>query len=222
MNESRAAPVAAPVFVVFARAPVPGQVKTRLAAELGESSALAIYRALGQRTVNAVRRAVSMIQGARAVVYCTPPDSGDAMRAWLGSDLEILPQDGGDLGARMLAAIQQQLARGATSVVVVGTDCPELDAKLLVRACESLEDADVVLGPAVDGGYYLMATREGHAALFHDIPWSTADTLGATLRAAERARLRAVLLDTRADIDTAADWRAWLHRDGDARPADAM
>ncbi len=81
---------------------------------------------------------------------------------------------------------------------------------MIARAFEELGHADVVFGPALDGGYYLIAMREAHAVLFERIPWSTPHTLGRTITAAKAAGLRVGLLDERADIDTAEDWQRWL------------
>jgi rSAM/selenodomain-associated transferase 1 len=200
------------VFIVFARAPEPGRVKTRLAATLGDADALAIYHRLGTHTLRVVRAAAERQPGSRVVVYHAPAEASHAMAAWLGHDLEYRPQCGGDLGARMANAVAAELSRGAANVVVVGTDCPELDADVLTRAVASLEDVDVALGPATDGGYYLLATRRTHPALFQGIPWSSADTLRHTLAAAARSGVAVRLLDERSDIDTADDWRAWVAR----------
>lgn len=199
------APVA---FIVFARAPESGRVKTRLAATLGDARALAIYRWLAEHTVAVVRAAAERSR-ARVVVYHTPADAAPAMTAWLGRDLEYRPQIGDDLGARMGRAASAELSRGASAVVIVGTDCPSLHVDVLERAVIALDTAEIALGPAVDGGYYLLALQQAHAALFEEIPWSAADTLSRTLAAAARAGLSVALLEERADIDTADDWHRW-------------
>ena len=202
---TRDAPIA---FIVFARAPEPGRVKTRLAVTLGDAQALAIYRWLAEHTLTVVRAAAEHAH-ARVVVYHTPADAGPAMTAWLGNDLEYRPQRGDDLGARMAHAASAELSRGASAVVLVGTDCPSLDLGVLQRAVAALDTAEVALGPATDGGYYLLALRQAHAALFEEIPWSAADTFSCTLAAAAGAGLSVALLEERADIDTAEDWRRW-------------
>lgn len=199
---------ASTAFIVFARAPEPGRVKTRLAATLGDAQALAIYTWLAEHTLAVVRAAAGQSH-ARVVVYHTPADAAPAMTAWLGNDLEYRPQRGNDLGARMAHAASAELSRGASAVVLVGTDCPSLDVGVLQRAVGVLDTAEVALGPATDGGYYLLALRRAHAALFEEIPWSAADTLSCTLAAAAGAGLSVALLEERADIDTAEDWRRW-------------
>jgi rSAM/selenodomain-associated transferase 1 len=132
------------------------------------------------------------------------------MACWLGGDLSYEPQLESDLGARMHAAIAARVAAGARRVVVIGTDCPGVTGAGVRSAFAALDDADVVLGPATDGGYYLIGMREPQAALFRDVPWSTHRTLAVTLERARAARLCVALLDTLRDIDTADDWRAYV------------
>jgi uncharacterized protein len=192
-------------IVVFLRAPERGCVKTRLAAELGADEALRIYRRLAEHTLDVARQ----VGDAHVVVCYTPHDAQAAIAGWLGDGVELRPQREGDLGTRMAGAIDGVLAGGTGSVVIVGTDCPGLDPTLIERAFAALAAADIVLGPAVDGGYYLLALKRSHPALFDGIPWSSSATLAATLSAAAAARLRVALLDTRRDVDTAEDWATW-------------
>jgi rSAM/selenodomain-associated transferase 1 len=192
-------------LIVFVRAPELGRVKTRLAAELGAETALAIYREVGAHVV----AAASLIRDCDLVVAYTPADGEAMTRAWLGDAVALVPQCDGDLGARMSAAVTQALARGAERVVVIGADCPEITPATIAEAFVRLNEADVVLGPAVDGGYYLIGLTRPYRALFADIPWSSRDTLSRTLTAARRAGLTVSLLDVKHDVDTADDWRRW-------------
>ncbi len=192
--------------IVFARAPQLGCVKTRLAADVGAEAALALYRDLGERTVAAARA----VRACELEVCYTPADRAEAIGRWLGADLLLSPQADGDLGDRMYAAISEALADGVAAAVVVGTDCPTLDAEVIEHAFAALETADVVLGPALDGGYYLIAVRATHPVLFEDIPWSSPETFARTIAVATEAGLRVTLLDERADIDTAEDLHRWL------------
>jgi rSAM/selenodomain-associated transferase 1 len=180
-------------------------VKTRLASELGAESALAIYRGLGER----VMAAVATIPSCAIVVAYTPDGSHDVIREWLGSSPKLRPQSNGDLGERMSAAITDALAEGAQRVVVIGTDCPGLTAATVVDAFSRLDTADLVLGPATDGGYYLIGMTRAHAQLFERIPWSSDQALSATLTRAKRLGLRIALLDEMHDVDTADDWERW-------------
>lgn len=189
--------------VIFARAPELGRVKTRLAAELGPERALAIYRGLADQVVAAVRDSAW-----RRVIAHAPADAGPAMRAWLGDDVSYEPQCAGDLGRRLSGAIAARLAAGAERVVVIGTDCPTITARTVGEAFAALDTADVVFGPATDGGYYLVGMRQLHESLFRDIPWSCDRTLHVSLEHAAMVGLRVALLATMRDIDTAEDWRA--------------
>lgn len=192
------------VIIVFARAPRLGTVKTRLARDLGAQGALDIYRSLAEHTLRVARAA-----GPPVHLYYAPADGHDEVRRWLGAGLVYHPQAEGDLGARMAQAFDERFAGGARRVAIVGTDCPALDAATLRAALDGLADVDLVLGPATDGGYYLMALRAPAPSLFADIPWSSARTRAVTLERARAARLTVRLLETRADVDTAQDWAEW-------------
>lgn len=154
----------------------------------------------------------------RLGVAYTPAEAGDEMRAWLGEDLAYEAQRGGDLGARMANAVARRFDEGSTAVLVIGADAPELTRELLDDAFVALARADVVIGPASDGGYYLIGMGKLTPVLFRGIPWSTPETLARTLSAARAAGLRVHVLDILSDIDTADDWRAWLRRSGRAVP----
>ena len=192
-------------LVVLARAPEPGRVKTRLAREIGDAAAVQAYRELGAAVLGAAGR----LGDCDLMVAYTPADQEGRMRAWLGPAPGYEPQLEGDLGARMLGAIAARFSAGAGKVLLIGTDCPEVDPALLETAFARLDRADAVLGPAADGGYYLVGMKRPIAELFQGIPWSSPATLSATLARAAAAGVSVALLDQRRDIDTAADWRAW-------------
>lgn len=191
-------------IVLFVRAPFLGQVKTRLASEIGPARALEIYRALTEHVLTVVRST-----GAQVFVAHAPADAGPVMRAWLGDDVGYVPQVDGDLGVRMADAFASRVADGADRVIIVGSDCPTITRETITTALTALDDADVVFGPALDGGYYLVAARELHAALFRDVPWSSTRTLDVSLTRARDAGLRVALLTPMRDIDTVDDWRAY-------------
>lgn len=197
-------------ILVFVRAPEAGRVKTRLAAEIGDEAALRVYRRLAEHTV-AEARAL----GAEAAVriHFTPAAGGEAVRAWLGADALYLPQGEGGLGARMRAAFEAAFAAGHPRVVIVGSDLPDLSAGVLRRALRLLDAHPAVVGPAADGGYYLLGLGEMVPGAFEGIAWSTGEVLGATLARLRAAGCEPALLETLRDVDTAADlppgWRAW-------------
>jgi hypothetical protein len=187
------------------KAPLPGRVKTRLAAEVGSQRAAEIYRDLG-------RRAVSAAAGAdyETVVWFAPPEARPEVRAWLQglSVADYRAQVAGPLGTRLATAFLRHFDEGARRVIVIGSDCPAVDASLVSRALAGLDEHDLVLGPAHDGGYYLIGLRRPAPQLFRGIAWSTEAVLDQTLAQARRLRLSTVLLPTLRDVDTAGDARA--------------
>ncbi len=191
-------------LAVFAKAPVPGRVKTRLAVEIGTRPAATLYRHLGRAVVRETAG-----PGYRTVVWFAPPGARRAVRAWLDGFgvTGYRSQGAGDLGARLRRAFLRQFADGDGAVVIIGTDCPEIRGRDVVRAFDALESYDVVLGPARDGGYYLVGLRAPHPALFREIPWSTPNVMRVTRVRAATIGLRCKLLRQLRDVDSATDAR---------------
>ena len=184
--------------------PRAGAVKTRLAKALGPAGAAGLYRLLAEAVLDAtVPRAAEY----ERLVFFDPPGAADALRAWLPG-VRLLPQAGGDLGERMRDAFARAFRRGATRVALVGTDVPGVTRETVVSALGALDEADVVLGPAEDGGYYLMALASPRPELFTGIAWSTEAVLEATLARADEAGLGVRRLPPLRDMDTLGDLRA--------------
>ncbi len=190
----------APVLVVMLKAPRPGLVKTRLARELDAASAVAIYRRLVEHQLRAVPETW------RVEIHFSPADAANEMNAWLGPKPTYFPQAGEDLGARLIAATVGAFARGAYGVVVIGGDCPALDGATLQLAASGLQQTDVVLGPAADGGYYLIGLRCSQPHLFAEVPWSTAGVFAATTARVRAAALSLTTLELKEDVDDLASW----------------
>lgn len=190
-----------PAIAIFLKAPRPGRVKPRLAAEVGDRHALRLYRLIAARTLAAVRAT-----GLEATVWFAPADAGPELRYWLGEEWPLRPQASGDLGARMVASTQAvETGRGW---IALGRDCPGITAQVILEAVAAISRGEIVLGPTHDGGYYLLGGRTPLPDLFTGMPWTTEQVLGET-----RARLRRVgaawhELPVLRDIDTAADARA--------------
>ncbi len=190
-------------MIVFTRYPEAGTTKTRLIPALGAQGAADLQRDMTERTVAEARQLAERRGVALEVRF--EGGSAEQMAAWLGGDLSYVPQGTGDLGNRMAGAIRHALHDGAERAVIVGTDCPDLTANTLAEALDALADHDLVLGPAADGGYYLMGLR-GHApVIFQDIPWGTSEVLRRTLSRAEEIGLSVRLLDELADVDRPQD-----------------
>lgn len=192
------------MLAVFLKEPRPGSVKTRLAEALGPASAAALYRLLAESVLDAT---VPQAGEYERLVFFDPPGAADALRAWLPG-VRLVPQTAGDLGARMQDAFARGFRRGATRVALVGTDVPGVTRGTVVSALEALEAADVVLGPAEDGGYYLIALACSRPELFSEIAWSTREVLEATLTRAVEAGLGVHQLPRLRDVDTVEDLRA--------------
>ncbi len=194
-------------LIIFTRYPVPGAAKTRLIPALGAEGAAELHRQMAEHTVAQSR----VLQSSEAVTVEVRFAGGSAaaMEAWLGGGLCYQLQGEGDLGDRLIRAFQSAFDDGATSVVIIGTDCPELNAPLLQQAFKQLRHCDLVLGPAVDGGYYLIGLRFPISDLFQQIAWSTAIVLHQTVEIAERLGLAIAYLPTLSDVDYPEDLPIW-------------
>lgn len=188
--------------VVFGREPVPGLVKSRLAATLGPERAAAVYALLLDHALGEATRS-----GLEVVLALAGPPSGPWVRRL---QQPVVRQRGVDLGARMAAAFAGRFAAGAERVVLVGSDCPGVGAAHVREAAAALAAAPVVLGPAADGGYWLVAQRRPGLDLFTGIPWSASGTLAATRRRLEDLGASWLELEALSDIDTEEDLRSAL------------
>lgn len=191
------------MLLVFVRAPRRGTVKTRLAAALGADAALAVYRRLAEHTLATARELAG--DGVALRVHHAPADAGEEVRAWLGDGPCYLPQGGGSLGERMEEAFRLAFADGARRVVIVGSDLPGLSAGLLRRAFAALREREAVVGPARDGGYYLLGLARPVEGVFRRIRWSTPEVLPATLARLGAAGAETLLLEELADVDEVGD-----------------
>ncbi|MEO8448820.1 MAG: TIGR04282 family arsenosugar biosynthesis glycosyltransferase [Gemmatimonadota bacterium] len=189
-----------PEIAIFLKAPRPGGVKTRLAGEIGEAGAVALYRRLAEDRLVAARET-----GWPVVIWYAPADGYGDVSDWLGPAWRYRPQPDGDLGERMALAFG---AEPGSVVIVIGGDCPGLTTEVLQQAGAALERAPVVLGPALDGGYYLIGGRCPVPDLFSAMPWSTEGVIAETRRRLEAAGVEWVERPVLRDVDTSADARA--------------
>jgi rSAM/selenodomain-associated transferase 1 len=190
-------------LIIFSRFPAAGQTKTRLIPVLGPHGAARLQRLLTERTVALARRLAAL----RPVALQLSHEGGEApeLRRWLGGGLDFRPQGPGDLGEKMARALAAARAEGHRRLVLVGTDCPSLSLDILAAAFDSLACRDLVLGPAVDGGYYLVGLSSPAPELFLDQPWGEPGLLDSTLAAAARLGLNYHLLQELADVDRPED-----------------
>jgi len=191
-------------LVIFANAPEKGRVKSRIASDLGADVALAAYRTLAEHAV----AAASHVDWCRKTIAYSPNGSGEAMRHWFGDLFDYRAQGDGDLGRRMLAALERAFSDGADRVILIGVDCPGVSDAVISDAFTRLDQADVVIGPSFDGGYYLIGMKKPMKVLFTDIPFGTGKTLQKTLTTARRSGIRVSLLDWKRDVNTGDAWRS--------------
>jgi len=191
---------------VFLKAPRPGFVKTRLAESIGADAACAAYRHL-------VEKVLSNLQDLKAVELRYAPDTQESaleIRPWLRANWSLRAQTTGTLGDRMAHAIREGLAAGYQGVILIGSDCPAVTRADIETASNALSGGtDLVLGPALDGGYWLIGTKTDCPELFDGIEWSTERVLSQTLAAAARLGFDVKQLRTLNDIDTVEDWEAY-------------
>ncbi|MEO8752167.1 MAG: TIGR04282 family arsenosugar biosynthesis glycosyltransferase [Casimicrobiaceae bacterium] len=194
-------------LLIFAKEPVPGQVKTRLAVALGAARAAQIYRELTSLTLaHAVAARGAGVIGA-IELWCAPSSASSYFRGIAAANgVSLHTQAEGDLGARMTHAIAGGLAR-AEAVLLVGTDCPVLDPGWLAQATVLLASHDAVLGPAEDGGYVLVGARR--PLPFAGVRWSSPHALADTTAGFGRAGIRWAALPVLWDVDEPADLTRW-------------
>lgn len=191
-------------LTIFAREPVAGRTKTRLCPPFGHAMAATLYRCFLRDVCDL---AATLPDTAASIAYT--PDSDPAFFASFAPAMSARPQRGTTLGERMDDALRHALAGPSASTVLIGSDSPDLPAAYLHEAWRQLaQGADVVLGPAFDGGYYLIGARAPQPRLVREVRMSTPTVLADTLAIAEHMKLRVHLLPPWYDVDTADDlWR---------------
>ena len=188
-------PPQTPRIALFTRYPRAGEAKTRLIPAIGPEDAARVHRVLVERTIATIRASGLPF----AVWYTGAPR--EAFAQWLGEDVDLVEQGNGDLGAR--------LARVPAPAILLGADIPALGARHLEQAAGALRRNDSVVGPARDGGYYLLGYSEECPALFTDMAWGTDKVFEATLRRLAAAGRTFALLETLDDCDRPADLAHW-------------
>ena len=188
-------------LIIFVRKPELGKVKTRLAATVGNEKALIIYKELLQHTFDIA----SATDADKFVFYASEIEKDDRWKAKRFFK-EVLSYD--DLGAKMKNAFDLVFERGYDKVIIIGSDCFELTASLLNDAFNLLNKKNVTIGPAKDGGYYLLGMKEMFDFLFENKKWSTGTVYSSTVNDLESNNLLYAVLPLLTDVDTEEDWRA--------------
>lgn len=190
------------VLIVFVKNLIPGKVKTRLAADIGTEEALRVYRKLLTRT----QRIVSEVN-TEVFIYFSDFIPEDDL--WAADNYQKCIQKGVDLGERMYRAISE-LAQSHREIVLIGSDCPDLNSNMIHDAFDAMRYVDVVIGPATDGGYYLIGMHQAHGFLFKEIAWSTSSVFTTTRDRMIAGMLNFQMLPVLDDVDTVTD----LYRTG--------
>ncbi len=189
-------------LIVFARAPMPGRAKTRLIPALGKKGAAALHQRLLENTLDTI----TTLQQCKLELWCTPDTSHPSFKHLKNEyPLSLHQQQGADLGERMAHAMQRALME-KRDAIIIGTDCPELSADDILQAIDLLQQGyDAVIGPAVDGGYYLLGLKRFESSLFQNIRWGSDSVFQQTLARLDRAGMPYQTLTTKHDLDRPAD-----------------
>jgi len=188
-------------IVIMAREPVPQQVKTRLCPSLTPEAAARLYECFLLDTIELVRN----IESVRRIVAYTPKDAGAYFRSIVPEGFALIYQKGADLGERLAHASRSLFDRGCAKVILIGSDSPNLPPGYIREGFCRLDEADVVLGPCEDGGYYLIGMRSAMPDLFAGVPWSSSAVTQATVEKAMAARATVSLLEEWYDVDRYKD-----------------
>ncbi|MDF2158003.1 TIGR04282 family arsenosugar biosynthesis glycosyltransferase [Algoriphagus sp. CAU 1675] len=185
-------------IIIFRKNRIPGQVKTRLASVLGEDKALEIYEKLVERTLKACHGVI-----AEKFLYYSdfiPEES----RQLNGFHFRV--QSSGDLGAKMDQALSDIIGEGFSRVLLIGTDCAEMSSEVLNQGLDLLQENEVVLGPAEDGGYYLVGSRKPVPGIFENMTWSTDSVYQETIERLKSLKIKYGVLPVLMDVDVPEDW----------------
>lgn len=198
-------------LILFTRYPEVGKTKTRLIPYLGAEQAACLQRQMTEHIIAEMQR-VSVNYSPSLEIHFAGGNR-DQMATWLGDHLCYCPQSSGDLGMRMSRAFSQGFQDGMQRVVMIGADCPDVTSNLLAQAFQSLEASDIVLGPALDGGYYLIGLSETCCSVYQDlfqgIEWGTSQVFDQTVAIARHLNLSFTALTPLSDIDRPEDLAIW-------------
>lgn len=196
------------ILLVFLKYPHPGCVKTRLAKSIGDVEAAVAYKKMAQVVVEQTTSTIY-----HQILLIHPPEQHQAFKVWLGEQKNYCPQVSGTLDQKLVAAFSDCFDKGAQSVIVIGSDCIDIVEDDIKTVFQHLVHAETVIGPARDGGYYLLgltaqvyqALNNDLALLFYDIPWSTPEVYTQTVDRLKKYGFHPVVLPEKQDIDEVAE-----------------
>ena len=205
-------------IAIFVKSLDKGRVKTRLASVLDEDTVMEIYRRFVLDLLGTMSGS-----GFEVRIFFYPPESESNVAGWLGEEYLYIPQQGRDLGERMQNAFLAAFAEGFRNVVLIGTDFPDLPVEIIEEAAKALASLDAVVGPAMDGGYYLIGFNSSRfpVEVFKDIEWGTPTVFERTMDVLRRCGYNWRVLPHWRDIDTYEDLMAFM-REHEATPAGCL
>ncbi len=192
-------------LIIFAKTPDINSVKTRLKPYLSDNERLSLHKALLENTM----KVAINLKNIKVTIFYTPEGGEDYFKRF---KLPVFLQKGKDLGERMYNAMKQMISRGNKKVVVIGSDIPDISNKIILEAFNRLNTSDTVIGPAEDGGYYLIGMKKPDKKIFSGIDWSTKKVLNQTLKKAKYIKLKVSLVQTLRDIDRPEDLDLLKHK----------
>jgi rSAM/selenodomain-associated transferase 1 len=201
-------------LIMVTRFPQPGRTKTRLIPALGAAGAAQLQRCMTELLVARLRGICDRASLALEVHFADA--SLDQMHDWLGDRVTFKPQSAGHLGERLHSAFLQRFREREQPILMVGSDCPDLGEGHITQSLTALNHHDVVLGPAHDGGYYLIGLKQAQPRLFENISWGQSCVLAETIAIAADEGLSVALLEPLCDIDRPEDLHLWQAYSGDA------
>lgn len=194
-------------LIIFSRYPEPGKTKTRMIPALGAKGAAELQRQMSEHTLNTARQLLAS-RNLNIEVYFAG-GTQQLMAQWLGQDIQYVRQVEGDLGRKMRLAFERAFDLSNRRVVIIGIDCPDLDPTILNSAFDSLQECNLILGSAEDGGYYLIGLDRPIFQLFQNIDWGTERVLKQTIEIAQKLELNWDCLPILADVDRPEDLVIW-------------
>jgi rSAM/selenodomain-associated transferase 1 len=194
-------------IIVFARLPVKGKVKTRLAKDLGIDFAASFYKVCAEHTFNEILKLEKT--GITPFLFCSDESEIEDVKIWSNNKFRYYPQQGNDLGKRMLNAFNKVFDDGYQNIILVGSDIPGITADLMNDALTFLYSYKCVLGPSDDGGYYLIGLNSTQPNLFDGMEWSIDSVFNKTIERLEKEHQSYFVLEKLTDIDTKEDLNKW-------------
>ncbi|MGK7922435.1 MAG: TIGR04282 family arsenosugar biosynthesis glycosyltransferase [Trichodesmium sp.] len=190
-------------LIIFTRYPEPGKTKTRLIPALGAEGAANLQRQMTEKTITIAQKLFNLMLLSVEVRFAG--GNLELMKNWLGADLKYQEQGTGDLGERIIRAFQSSFNQEMNYVVIIGIDCPSLTSEIILEAFTKITNFDLVIGPATDGGYYLIGLKKIIPELFQGINWGTSEVLSQTVAIAQNLNLAIEYLPPLSDIDRPED-----------------